>query len=459
MNLDRRTFLLLAGGAGAYPLHGNTCIGNAFPKIPAGSFRFDSVREFQLPPPASKPLERPLWSKLGDDEKARITKDLKCAYTKMMKRRAVCRKSYMYQAWTHAWYCSGGDNPCFGDVHSTWAFLPWHRGFLYFHERLLQSELKNPDFRLPVWDWESSPTVPPVYNELPFPPHLGCNCARAQNSVPPFTDDQIRAWFGSRDFESVAGGVSCAGSAYGGPHLCVHTSLGGCMSHFPSAALDPVFYAHHANVDRFWDAWADKYPDTDRQWPHSCFYFYDHGELLRVQARDLRDTTRLGYRYDRPSIPSSQSVDAFIDNSLVVFDDCARQRLFGLLENQAAAVGRRVSVAVRFRVCIPVEHGTYYVFGMHGAEDQESQMITLDECAGVLGGHESPARAIITSSLGGGPGTDPIKVVEKLVQVSRGGAQMVFGTPSPGNASNPADVSIVNPKPFTPDTFEIRVYQ
>ena len=36
------------------------------------------------------------------------------------------------------------------------------------------------------------------------------------------------------------------------------------MGTFTSAARDPVFYAHHSNVDRLWDVWRFHLPDGER---------------------------------------------------------------------------------------------------------------------------------------------------------------------------------------------------
>ena len=46
--------------------------------------------------------------------------------------------------------------PMFADdvgVHKNTLFLPWHRGMLYYHERILGALINDPTFRLPVWDW------------------------------------------------------------------------------------------------------------------------------------------------------------------------------------------------------------------------------------------------------------------------------------------------------------------
>jgi hypothetical protein len=457
MSIDRRDFLFLAGAAGAGRSHASApppCVGNDFPQFPPGAFRFDSVPDFQLGQFHPNPPKRPLWSKLSDPEKGSLAKELKRAYTRMMNRPSANRKSYLFQAWTHAWYC-GGNDPFFGDIHNTWAFLLWHRAFLYLHERLIQAELGDPDFRLPVWDWETDPNVPWVYNSLPWVKHIHCDCPRKQNYICPVTQGQIAAWFGGSCFDSVVGGLTYPGTAFGSLHQCVHKQLGGCMGDFVSAALDPVFYAHHANVDRFLDAWQTQNPGSYTKWPTSCFYFYDRGRPVRVHVQDLHRTLSLGYEYDLPCIPKSEAVQAAIVDGLVRLDDCATQRLSKLLRLNLGsglagpATERVPSLAVQFRASVPTEHGRYYIFGMQGTQDRSSWSVAMDPCAGLIGMHRSPAEAVIAADLD----LDGRLLLDALRQ----GIQLVYG-----QSSKPGDpvcngAPIANPRPFTPESFEIRV--
>ena len=39
-------------------------------------------------------------------------------------------------------------------VHFSWIFLPWHRLYLYFHERILASLVGDPSFSLVFWNWD-----------------------------------------------------------------------------------------------------------------------------------------------------------------------------------------------------------------------------------------------------------------------------------------------------------------
>jgi hypothetical protein len=44
---------------------------------------------------------------------------------------------------------------------------------------------------------------------------------------------------------------------HGGFHNPIHNFVGGAMGFTATTALDPIFYMHHTNIDRFWHLWAD----------------------------------------------------------------------------------------------------------------------------------------------------------------------------------------------------------
>ena len=39
-------------------------------------------------------------------------------------------------------------------IHFSWLFLPWHRWYLFFHERILASLVQDPSFSLVFWNWD-----------------------------------------------------------------------------------------------------------------------------------------------------------------------------------------------------------------------------------------------------------------------------------------------------------------
>ncbi|OEL36751.1 Polyphenol oxidase, chloroplastic [Dichanthelium oligosanthes] len=77
------------------------------------------------------------------------------------------------------------------------------------------------------------------------------------------------------------------------------------MGYLGTAGRDPLFYSHHANVDRLWNIWSTNLDGgngfKDKDWLNASFVFYDNYEdpqLVRIKVSDVLDTTRLGYTYE-----------------------------------------------------------------------------------------------------------------------------------------------------------------
>ena len=92
------------------------------------------------------------------------------------------------------------------------------------------------------------------------------------------------------------------------PHGAVHCAIvtGGCpnglMGSIPAAALDPIFYAHHTNIDRLYECWlrvneSARLPNDPTQL-NTRFSFIDaDGSTRQRRVRDMLTTSQLGYTY------------------------------------------------------------------------------------------------------------------------------------------------------------------
>jgi len=290
-------------------------------------FPLHKARDFDLPSAIS---ERPLWSALSKSEKDRdeYLALLSRAYSNLASLPPSDKSSSTFQMWTHELFCGAGRQRAMNtgnpgadlqagfDVHSNYYFLPWHRAFIFFHERLLQSQLPhNPDFRLPVYDWENTKgqDLPLYYAKLPMiyntchPLSLGFS----SQSMPQVSQCQVQAWLVGDSIADFVGGPTCqsSGAAAGGPHSYIHWFLGNLMYRMDTAAADPVFWAHHANVDRYWEHWARKYSGEhwfktyESYWPKGYFYFYDKGgKPARISIRQMLDPAQLKYKYSPPTV-------------------------------------------------------------------------------------------------------------------------------------------------------------
>lgn len=200
-------------------------------------------------------------------------------------------------------------------VHGSDAFLPWHRMYVYYFERVLQQAANDPTLRLPYWDWTGSPTLPAAFRDATYVNDAG-------QTVPnPLRVEARNAALNAGSTGLAAGTVSTsnamAATSYtlfrsrleSAPHGAVHCAIavGGCpnglMGGQASAALDPIFWLHHANIDRLYECWlkvnqAARLP-SNATLLNTSFSFIDaDGSLKTRKVKDMLTTAQLGYGYD-----------------------------------------------------------------------------------------------------------------------------------------------------------------
>ena len=106
------------------------------------------------------------------------------------------------------------------------------------------------------------------------------------------------------------------GNLEGGPHGGVHVwttdpsvdfnNPKPDMGVLASAAFDPVFFAHHANIDRVWDKWNKADPTnhtnpTNAVWLQQGFFFYDQSANWTYISNDQMVAPELlSYNYQAP---------------------------------------------------------------------------------------------------------------------------------------------------------------
>jgi tyrosinase len=155
----------------------------------------------------------------------------------------------------------------FTDAETNQRFLPWHRVFVYELERRLNSAAEGNSIRIPYWDWTVHREIPdwledfkPIIKNVavfPSPPAAPVPVIRTirverrpgedpRGVLPTKTriDRVLSIRNNFREFTAALEGL------HGGPHVWV----GGTMATYVSPA-DPIFWLHHANIDRLWNLW------------------------------------------------------------------------------------------------------------------------------------------------------------------------------------------------------------
>lgn len=244
--------------------------------------------------------------------------------------------------------------------HGSWYFLPWHRGYLLALEANVRDaiiSLGGPsDWALPYWNYFGPDEfkLPPAFASPDWPDGKGDNPLWVDPrwgpndngdvyvplnqvnldalTVPEFTGV---ASGGDPGFGGVDTGFSHSGKVHGDletqPHDWVHGLVGGAdptthrspglMSTPPTAALDPIFWLHHANIDRLWEVWL-RGPvalgnPTDPKWVDGPASYGQRefvmpwpptGTAWTYTPGDMGDLAKLDYVYDDVSPDSVNPV-------------------------------------------------------------------------------------------------------------------------------------------------------
>jgi tyrosinase len=237
--------------------------------------------------------------------------------------------------------------------HGSWYFLPWHRGYVIALEAIVRDAIAKAGgpgttWALPYWNYFKSGQnkLPPAFASPDWPDGRGDNPLFVERRFGPDNDGNVYIPLdqvdqnalgdlkfvgpgsgGSQGFGGVRTGFAHGGSTHGGvesqPHDMVHVFVGGGdeqnpgLMAFPDlAGLDPIFWLHHANIDRLWEVWNRSRPThtdpTEARWvkgPAStgerAFVMpMPDGKSWTYTPADTTSLEKLGYTYDDLSPPA-----------------------------------------------------------------------------------------------------------------------------------------------------------
>uniref|UniRef100_A0A6V7QWC5 Tyrosinase copper-binding domain-containing protein n=1 Tax=Ananas comosus var. bracteatus TaxID=296719 RepID=A0A6V7QWC5_ANACO len=305
-----------------------------------------TIIDFKLPPRSAPLRVRPAAHLVDADYLAKYKK----AVELMRALPADDPRNFVQQAKVHCAYCDGAyDQIGFPDleiqIHNSWLFFPWHRFYLYFNERILGKLIGDDTFALPFWNWDAPGGMqfPSIYTDPSSSLYDKLRDAKHQpptlidldynGTDPTFSpEEQINHNLAVMYRQVISSGKTpelFMGSAYRAgdqpdpgagsveqkPHGPVHVWTGDRnqpnredMGTLYSAAWDPVFFAHHGNIDRMWYVWRNlggRHRNfTDPDWLNTSFLFYDeNAQLVRVKVKDCLEADAMRYTYQDVEIP------------------------------------------------------------------------------------------------------------------------------------------------------------
>jgi len=237
--------------------------------------------------------------------------------------------------------------------HGTWYFLPWHRGYLLGLEAVVRSFVVAAggpsDWALPYWNYfdPSENQLPPAFAATTWPDG-GSNPLYTPERYGPNGDGNVYVdltqvdekamylgYFTGRTMASPGIGGLDTGFSHSGqnhsaleqqPHDMVHGLVGGqkgneqtgplgWMADPTTAGFDPIFWLHHANLDRLWAVWNTMAPTNtdpiDPKWVNGPASIGEREFIVPMPGgsdyvytpKMVEDTTALSYMYTEMTPP------------------------------------------------------------------------------------------------------------------------------------------------------------
>jgi tyrosinase len=173
-------------------------------------------------------------------------------------------------------------------MHSNPRFLPWHRVYLVRMEELLMAV--DPTVCIPYWKSSEEQAFPswllgftPTVT-LAGGPHTVTRNIGAFATLPDAA--AVAAAMANGTFNPFAGALE-------GVHNSGHVWVDGSMGFISSAPADPVFWMHHAEIDRIWAEWQQA---NQGQNPPLAGAAATMDPWTETEA-DTRDIEAMGYTY------------------------------------------------------------------------------------------------------------------------------------------------------------------
>ncbi|KAK0118659.1 hypothetical protein ONS95_007540 [Cadophora gregata] len=265
----------------------------------------------------TNPTVRKEWRTLSRDEQISYVNAVNCLTTKPSR---IGLSSPLYDDFPYV------HNQLNNDIHSVASFLPWHRYFVHVYE----TALKECGYTgsATYWDWtldSLSPSTSPIWDATTgFGGNGSPNVTEPGEYSPqkcvadgPFSKLRptyitnsytphclTRNWnngtslpgrmLGEYYSPEVVDGAQALGTyteyryeLEGTPHGAIHAAVGGDLG--PSTSPnEPIFFLHHAQVDRLWYLWQQKDP-AKRNSEYSGIRTQDHFDGVTPPEAELED--------------------------------------------------------------------------------------------------------------------------------------------------------------------------
>lgn len=232
-----------------------------------------------------------------------------------------------------------------GDDKEFWNFAVWHRLYTWHLEKIVRKLSGNADFALPYWGYcdtvnvAQNRTMPPAFRQDGNSLYAASRFDSLNNGQPvsgTYTKYlSLTKLFQNRDYflfdqhldfaphgmmHNYIGGGNLGHSIYN-PIFQDTTEDGGLMTQVNSAGFDPIFFVHHAEIDRIWQQWtnSDRGKEVTLEQlqasPWTYVFFDENGKRVAYTPEEIMKIIyTLDYNYDDTPVEPKKETDLMLKN-------------------------------------------------------------------------------------------------------------------------------------------------
>lgn len=163
-------------------------------------------------------------------------------------------------------------------------FLAWHRRYMRSLELRLQQV--HPEVTIPYWDWVNAREIPTPLTNPAVLQRWSVERGTFDATLLP-TQGLVEEVLKLTPFVPFQSNLESL-------HNHVHNAVGGDMGTARSPN-DPLFFLHHANIDRLWAQWEGTPSATDP--PDASDSLQPTGAIISGKVSDVLRVEALGYTY------------------------------------------------------------------------------------------------------------------------------------------------------------------
>jgi hypothetical protein len=235
------------------------------------------------------------------------------------------------EAWNN---CASHNN---SGPDSTIHFLPWHRLYVIYMEKIIRKLSGDANFALPYWNYGNQYIMPKQFQASAGGSlYEQSRRVRLNKGKPIDSDAQTTLAKDLKQLSQIHDYKTFNYQLNSGLHGFMHDYIGGTdrlfnpiynavidktidpgcvgcgmMAEVPSAGFDPIFWMHHANVDRLWQNFIDANPGQNItlaqlqsvQWPYD---FFEKAKapagyklVKHTMEEVLAEISTINYKYDK----------------------------------------------------------------------------------------------------------------------------------------------------------------